>query len=51
MPSVKAELNGINYINWLIIKAKIGNGHEISNSDTLKRLMEYYNRKNGSKLI
>jgi hypothetical protein len=51
VPLVKADLTGIDYTNWLVAKAQLGDGREINNKDAIKRLVAYYNREKGRKLI
>jgi len=51
VPIVKANLPGMDYTKWLIAKAELGNGREINNTETLKRLVAHYNREKGRKLI
>lgn len=51
VPTIKANLTGSVYTKWLIAKASIGNGREISNAKALERLVTHYNREKGMKLI
>jgi len=51
VPLVKANLTGMDYTKWLIVKAQLGEGREINNKETLKRLIAHYNREKGRKLI
>lgn len=51
VPTIKMNLAGTDYINWQIVKAKLGDGGEITNKDALKKLISHYNRDKGRKLI
>ena len=51
VPIIKANLSRADYTKWLIAKAKIGDGREINNKDTLLRLISHYDKDKGRKLI
>lgn len=51
VPVVKADLNKSAYTTWLKAKADLGEGRDISNADALVKLVDYFNRERGNRIL